>query len=648
MKRAILVIFAVLMLFLMVACGQDETQPTQPQQCQHAYTAQMMEEPSCNADGVCIYTCDICGDSYSELVDKIDHTYTERITVEPSCAVTGTRTFTCEGCGYSYTEAVDTLPHNFYSEVITAPTCTAEGVNKLICKDCGHSETEAIGKAAHNYSGKETTAPTCTAEGVKTFTCKDCGDSYTETVAKTAHNYSEKVTTAPTCTAEGVKTLTCKACAHSYTETVAKVAHSYSGKQTKAPTCTATGEMTYTCAACRDRYTEAIAMTSHNYAGKVTTQPTCTAKGVMTYSCTGCSDSYTEAVDMVAHVYTSQVTKAATCTAEGEMTYQCTGCSDRYNEVIAKTAHDYESKIEVEATCLADGVKAYTCKHCGDRYTETIAALGHNTDKDSLCKRCGKIILDMTEEEKQVAKTIKYISNEYVTWLADRNCFAFSFNFKGKTSDYVVVPAVVEIYIENNDGQIVYSTTKILQASDFKTWKGKYGEEDNTAVIYIYVDDITQGKQDTGKIYYKVYNEGYFDCGKDSINISRLPLLPVTIVLPSTPVSYDDYYYNSGSGKWEHRNTVQISQIRYEIAELDEITIYMSGQVMDIYSNAGQSPNIKFKLVDSKGNQVTIGSVSVGYSKRGDTFTDKKTTLYLFDELEPGETYTLILEEKRK
>lgn len=65
------------------------------------------------------------------------HSYTSAITTEPTHLKEGVKTFTCE-CGDSYTEVITKLEGHTYNKVVTAPTCTVQGYTTYTCA-CGDS-----------------------------------------------------------------------------------------------------------------------------------------------------------------------------------------------------------------------------------------------------------------------------------------------------------------------------------------------------------------------------------------------------------------------------------------------------------------------------------------------------------------------------
>jgi transcription elongation factor Elf1 len=63
----------------------------------------MTVEPTCFEPGEGIYTCEICGDSHTMVIDPLGHELVEVYT-PPKPGVDGYWTFTCTRCDYSYVE----------------------------------------------------------------------------------------------------------------------------------------------------------------------------------------------------------------------------------------------------------------------------------------------------------------------------------------------------------------------------------------------------------------------------------------------------------------------------------------------------------------------------------------------------------------
>ncbi len=357
----------------------------------HTYTSEITTPATHLKEGIEVFTCSVCGDSYTETVAKLEkHDYIKTVTV-PTCEDKGYTTYTC-ACGDTYrADEVDALGHSYSSEVTVAPTCTEDGVKTYTCVNCGDTYTQTVSATGHSYE-KKTTAPTCEDKGYTTYICA-CGDTYrADEVDALGHSYSSEVTAAPTCTEGGTKTYTCGKCGDSYTENVAATGHSVRNVAAKAPTCTEKGNEEYEyCVNCNYTTYKEIAAAGHSYNKKITA-PTCTAKGYTTYTCSVCSDNYVaDEVAASGHSYGqwSQI-KAPDCTEKGKAERSCSICGGKDYKEIAKTGHSLRTAA-IAPTCTERGYTLYECNNCAYSYRDNyIAAKGHSDNNaDHTCDECG-------------------------------------------------------------------------------------------------------------------------------------------------------------------------------------------------------------------------------------------------------------------
>lgn len=184
------------------------------------------------------------------------HSYDDGVEKQaPTCTNDGKAIFTCTVCGHTYTQTIPALGHS-YIPVVTSPTCTGTGYTTFTCSGCGDSytsdETPALG---HSYnSGIETMAPTCTAEGVMTFTCLTCSDSFTKSIAALGHKEASLPSAAPTCTKPGLtEGLHCSICGTVFTaqEIIPALGHTEGNPEiTVMPTVQTAGVRSVSCVTC--------------------------------------------------------------------------------------------------------------------------------------------------------------------------------------------------------------------------------------------------------------------------------------------------------------------------------------------------------------------------------------------------------------
>ena len=114
------------------------------------------------------------------------------MTIQPTYKTEGTRKYTCTNCGETKTELVDKLvctEHAWDAGVVTIqPTYKTEGTRKYTCTNCGETKTETIAKlvcTTHAWdNGTVTKKATYTATGVRKYTCKTCGAAKQVTIAR--------------------------------------------------------------------------------------------------------------------------------------------------------------------------------------------------------------------------------------------------------------------------------------------------------------------------------------------------------------------------------------------------------------------------------------------------------------------------------
>lgn len=142
---------------------------------------------TCTTSGTDSRSCHVCGYKETRTVPATGHLYTSAVTKQPTETDTGIRTYTCSVCGDTYTEVIDKLPsthkHNYTATITKEATCTVKGVKTYTCS-CGDTYTEDIPALGHSYTSKITKEATETETGIRTYTCIRCGDSYTEIIAK--------------------------------------------------------------------------------------------------------------------------------------------------------------------------------------------------------------------------------------------------------------------------------------------------------------------------------------------------------------------------------------------------------------------------------------------------------------------------------
>ncbi len=246
----------------------------------------IINEPTEEQEGVCIYTCTVCGYERTEPIEKLpkhqhlfendwtfdgaghwhravcEHTeekdrFSEHVfgegTIELDTAGVLTEVWICTVCGYGKYVPVTPIEHtHHYGEWQSERHNDREHIR--IC-ECGETQSEV-----HMWDdGVITTRATHFTSGIKTYTCTVCSHTKTEETGKlSAHIYGNwKISD----TDENLHEKEC-ACGYKKTEV-----HLWDeGTETIPATHLQEGEMSYTCEICRHIKTEAIAkLLDHHY-----------------------------------------------------------------------------------------------------------------------------------------------------------------------------------------------------------------------------------------------------------------------------------------------------------------------------------------------------------------------------------------------
>lgn len=393
----------------------------------HAYVPKVTL-PTCTAGGYTVYTCSVCGNSYTgDKTQALGHSYTAS-TTSGSCTSGGYTTYTCTRCGDSYTGNPTAPAGHSFSASVTDPTCTSTGYTTYTCTKCGYNykgnETEPLG---HSYT-VITEESTCTEGGYTIYKCTRCGVSYSDSPTQaTGHSYVASIVEA-TCTERGYTIYTCTKCGDSYRDNeTAAIGHNYI-TETVSATCTEKGGTVYTCTRCGTSYsgsqTEPL---GHVYVTE-TVAATCEEGGYTKHTCSRCGNSYTDNQSQPLGHNLIITTKEATCTEFGMTVYICQVCGYEHIEENGAypSGHNYSNFVIKAAACTEDGERRYVCDKCGDEYSEVIPATGHIyaiTDSSSengkttrvyTCTACGdSYTQELGDQYDEVTSYIEDLFEQY-------------------------------------------------------------------------------------------------------------------------------------------------------------------------------------------------------------------------------------------
>ena len=425
-------------------------------ECQHKFDAgKVTKEPSCTEEGICLYTCTICGYSYTEGIPTVEHKWGAWKTVKESTETEmGIQIRICAICSTEESAFLPVLEHTHkYETIVTEPTCIKDGYTTYKCS-CGDSYTDDIVPALGHKWGEWQVIkePTEKEAGERLHVCSICKAEETEEIPNLSHTHNYKaVVTVPTCTEDGYTTYECS-CGDSYTDDIVPaLGHKWSDWQIiKEATESEAGEKKRVCSVCVAEETESIPVLEHVHKyTATTTEPTCTEQGYTTYTCQ-CGDSYVDNyVDCLGHDTLWTVTKEPTCTEDGWKVKKCSRCEFIEEEAILfAVGHTFdEGTITKEATCIEAGEKTYTCVNCGEVKTETIEASSHiygefetitePTDFETfgtakmVCPKCDTVLFDnLTAVLVDAGNGETAVVYGYYNYDEAKKCFDLTYQYK--------------------------------------------------------------------------------------------------------------------------------------------------------------------------------------------------------------------------
>lgn len=333
-------------------------------------------DPSCSQGDYNYYECKDCGEiELQKYFPAKGHKYTMTVTTQPTETTPGVRTFTCDVCGDTYTETISAATDGC---LITVPK--GEGPFDNYGRSYGRVEGGI-------YFGQQTGANSFTRK-IGTYTCPANNGK--------RHELKNHVA-APTCVLSDYDYQYCTRCGEMELYALHEaLGHDYAAKLTTSPTETTPGEITYTCTRCGDSYTKPVSATGATgaqgckiyvpegngpfddygrsygrvdggtYFAEQTGEHVCQPR-IGTYPCSANNGKPHQLADHTAD---------PSCTLSDYWYKYCTLCGEielQFNH--PALGHEWTFIITEPATPAKDGLKTYTCSRCGEQYTETIPAL---------------------------------------------------------------------------------------------------------------------------------------------------------------------------------------------------------------------------------------------------------------------------------
>ena len=132
----IILLLSLTMLALLSATTYAESCPKGGE---HDYSVKLVKQASNTEDGLRIYTCKKCGNSYDEVIQSFGHEWSEwSVKVAPECNKTGIKERHCVKCGESEERRIESLGHDYRLTKEQDASCTESGYRDYECGRCGH------------------------------------------------------------------------------------------------------------------------------------------------------------------------------------------------------------------------------------------------------------------------------------------------------------------------------------------------------------------------------------------------------------------------------------------------------------------------------------------------------------------------------
>ena len=151
--------------------------------CDKCNNIVVVEEPALgHKQGEILYSSELCGSQQigtvscarcNQNIYSFGHTYQLEI-IDPTCTTDGMRIYTCSSCNESYTETISSYGHfDINWTIVAEASCELEGIAHKICEICGEiTAIASLDKTEHEYSTSEF------CDGHINYTCSVCDHQY--------------------------------------------------------------------------------------------------------------------------------------------------------------------------------------------------------------------------------------------------------------------------------------------------------------------------------------------------------------------------------------------------------------------------------------------------------------------------------------
>lgn len=113
---------------------------------EHDYVCVEHVDATCTTDGLHVFECTRCGDSYEEIIPALGHEFGDWfVTKEPTCTEAGEECQKCIRCEETNTREIAALGHDFGDWYVSKePTATEKGEERQDCSRCDAYNTREI------------------------------------------------------------------------------------------------------------------------------------------------------------------------------------------------------------------------------------------------------------------------------------------------------------------------------------------------------------------------------------------------------------------------------------------------------------------------------------------------------------------------
>lgn len=426
------------------------------------YSSEVTKEANCTEEGITTYTCDICGDNYTEPISKLGHSYENGV---------------CSICGETVDSRVainnlkdgGTYPTNTFITVSDGDKLSVNGVNADIVN--GEYVFSEEGSFIVTYTD---------SEGNSNSVSITISDSQNTSIYDIVSNKTYTIGT----TIEASEDCTLSLNINGSNVSGEKYTFNEEGTFTIVETDSEGNKTTATI----------VIRHTHTYEGTVTKESTCTENGIKIFNCNECDVSYEETLALSNHIFAEDFTVdvEATCTEVGSKSKHCTNVDcNEVTEVteIEKLSHIYDEGVETISPSYTDeGVKTFTCINdgCNDSYTEPIPKLVDNipasgsiTVSNNVWKNflntitfnlffneTQDVVIEATDSETGVQNISYYVANDVVDeanvasleWIEYTDKFSISPN-----NQYVIYARIID-----NNNNITYINSDGIVLDDVK------------------------------------------------------------------------------------------------------------------------------------------------------------------------------------